>query len=190
MKQFKIEVEGSTPLIWNRMKPELMEIMSNAKKSELDELEKKNWKMKAEIKNKKLIIPPEWIMGAIINAAKQTKVIPHFATSKNQTYTKYLSSTRVECNGSKYIIAGKESDLTRKFGYYNSRGAMGGGKIAKYHPMLENWKATFIFTDPVGRLEKKELQEIIEWAGSVVGIGDQRKTGFGRFKIKTINEVN
>lgn len=171
MKKYEVKIKGITPVVWNRQKMELRDIMKKLKKDEMEENELKNWKMKAEINNGNVIIPPEWIIGCLVNSAKETRIVPWFATSKNQTYTKYISNIKV--NPRTPIIAGEEKDLKRKEAMLSSQGkSKMGGKVLRCHPMLENWDAKFILIDTVERMKKKELEELFNWGGMAIGIGD------------------
>lgn len=188
MKKYEIEIKGITPLVWNRQKMEIRDIIKGLKKDQLEENELKNWRMKAETSNGNAIIPSEWIIGALVNAAKETRVIPWFATSKNQTYTKYISNIKV--SPGKKIVAGKAEDLKRKDAMLSSQGKSNmGGKVLRCHPILENWGATFELIDTVERMKKKELEDLLSWAGMAIGIGDQRIFNFGRFDIVSIKEA-
>ncbi len=188
MKKYKIEINGITPLVWNRQKMELRSLIKNLKKDQLEENELKNWKMKAEVNNGGAIIPPEWIIGCLVNSAKETRLIPHFATSKNQTYTKYISNIKI--NPGKPVVAGKSGDLVRKDAILSSQGKSNlGGKVLRCHPMLKEWNAEFELIDTVERMDKDELEQLLVWGGMAVGIGDQRIFNFGRFEIKSIKEV-
>ena len=189
MKKYKIDIKGITPLVWNRQKMELRDLIKGLKKDQLEENEKKNWLMKAETSNGNAIIPPEWIIGCLVNSAKELRIVPWFATSKNQTYTKYISNIRVS-PGSR-IVAGKTKDLKRKDALMSSQGKSNmGGKVLRCHPILEDWEASFELVDTVERMKKSELKQLLTWGGTAVGIGDQRIFNFGRFEIKGIKEVS
>ena len=170
------------------MKKEIIDLIKELKKDELEENEIKNWMMKAEVKNGNAIIPPEWIIGNLVNSAKETRIVPWFATTKSQTYTKYISNIKVD--PIKPITAGTEKSLKRKDGFFTSDGKRRlGGKVLRCHPMLENWKAEFQLIDTVGRMKKDELKTLLEWGGQAIGIGDQRIFNFGRFIVEGITEV-
>lgn len=189
MKKYEISIEGITPVVWNRLKKEIIDRNKKLKKDQLEGNELDNWKLKAEIKNGNAIIPPEWILSCLVNAAKETRIIPWFATSKSQTYTKYLSNVRI--NPGKDIVAGKSDDLKRKDAMLSSQGkSKMGGKVLRCHPILEEWNANFILVDTLGRMKLEELKTLFEWGGQAVGIGDQRIFNFGRFDIKNIKELN
>jgi hypothetical protein len=189
MKKYLVEGIGVTPLVYNRQKMELRNLIKELKKDELEENELKNWKMKAEIKKGYAVIPPEWIIGCLVNSAKETRIVPWFATSKNQTYTKYISNIKI--NPGKPIIAGKEKDLKRKDAMLSSQGKSKlGGKVLRCHPILEEWSFSFELIDTVERMRLDELKQLFEWGGTAVGIGDQRIFNFGRFEITNIKEIS
>lgn len=188
MKKYNIEIEGITPLVWNRLKKEIMDLQKELKKDQLEENELNNWMMKAETNNGNAIIPPEWIIGCLVNSAKETRLVPWFATSKSQTYTKYISNIKV--NPGKPIVAGKTTDLKRKDAILSSQGKNNrGGKVLRCHPILEEWSANVQLIDTVGRMKVEELRTLLDWGGQAVGIGDQRIFNFGRFNIKNLKEV-
>ena len=187
-KRYKIKYKGLTPLVWNRLTKELMDLIKSLKKDELEENEMKNWLMKAEVKNGNAIIPPDWIIGNLVNSAKETRIVPSFAVSKSQTFTKYISNIRI--NPTEPIVAGKAKDLKRKDAYMSSQGASKmGGKVLRCHPFLEEWGAEFELIDTIGRMKKDELRTLLDWGGQAVGLGDQRKSNFGRFFVEDLTEV-
>ena len=189
IRKYEVEIKGITPLVWNRQNMELREIIKKAKKDELDEIEKKYWLMKAEINNGDVIIPSEWIGSNIYNSAKQTRLPPHFATSKNQTYSNYISNLKI--SPGKPIIVCKVKDLKRKEAMLASQGkSPSGKKVLRCHPILEEWSIKFEIIDTVGRMKLDELKELVSWGGMAVGIGDQRIFNFGRFEIIDIKELN
>lgn len=188
MKKYNVEIKGITPVVWNRQTMELRNLIKKLKKDELEENELKNWMMKAETNNGNAIIPPEWIIGCLVNSAKETRIVPWFATSKNQTYTNYISNIKVSVG--KPIVAGSVKDLKRKEAILSSQGSSNkGGKVLRCHPILEKWEAEFELIDTVERMRIQELKELLTWGGTAVGIGDQRKRNFGRFELVSIKEI-
>jgi len=187
IKEYKIEIEGLNPVIWNRMKRELELEKKKLKKDQLDEWEEKNWLRKAEYDTKgNVILPNEWIKGTLIDACKKTRIVPHYAKSKSQTYTNYVQGMMIELKKP----MSKKKDLEYYGAYVGSRGGMGGGKIWKVRPLLKKWKATFTIKDPIGRMKKDELYALLNYAGLMIGVGDNRRNNYGRFVIKSIKEMN
>ena len=186
IKRYEVEIEGDA-VVWNVMKRELEEERKGIKKDQLVEWEEENWRRKAEFNSKgEVIIPTRWLHSTLINACMKTRIVPHFATTKTNTYTNYVGAFRIENNGSPVC---KEKDL-EPFGCYEpAQGKKGGGKVWRVRPMKRGWKTKFIVTDPEGRMLKKELQTLLDYAGLYIGIGDARVRQFGRFEVKSIKEV-
>jgi len=95
LKKYKIRANSTTAVIWNVMKKSIADEIKKLKKSELTEWEENNWVKKAETHGKKVFIPARWVKSMLINSAKHTRLIPHFATSKKETFTRYIQSTIV-----------------------------------------------------------------------------------------------
>lgn len=187
-KKYDISITGVSPLIWNRMKKELEDEKAKLKKDQLSEWEEKNWVRKAELgANGDILLPPEWVKWSIIESAKKSRIVPHYANSKNQTYTFYAQSMMVEvpkpiCN---------RKDLQYFGQYVGARGKNSSSKVWRVRPLLkEGWKTRFILTDPEGRMKKSELETLLNFAGFMVGIGDNRINNFGRFEVNAIKELN
>jgi len=187
LKIYKMKIRGITTLVWNRDKLEIRDLVKGLNKDELEEHEKKNWLMKAETNNGNALLPPEWIIGCLVSSAKETRIVPWYATSKNQTYTKYISNIKV--SPGKEIVICKTKELKRKDALLPARGKAGGGKVLRCHPIIEKWEAEFEIIDTVGFMKKDELNRLLTYGGRAVGIGDQRLTNFGRFELISLKEV-
>ncbi len=188
MKRYEIKIKGwrDNLLVWNRMKKEIQDKLKNCKSNELAEWEEKNWILKAEVDgNKNLVLPSEWIISSLINSAKQTRLNPHFATSKKETFTRYIQGQQIPQKTP--IILGKIKDVEKIQGYYENPNTH--GRIWKIFPAIKNWSATFTLYDPFGRMYTKELEELLKYAGELIGLGDQRNRGYGRFDIESIKEI-
>lgn len=188
-KKYEIQIKNieNSPICWNVMKRELEEEKKKLKKNELNEWEEENWQRKAEYNDKgKVIIPERWFKQSIVEACKKTRMVPHFATSKNETYTRYAQTFMIEnIDGS----ICKTKDLKYFGAYEGGRGKNSSTKVWRVRPMLKKWGAKFLLYDPAGRIKKKDLQTLIEYAGMFCGIGDNRRNNFGRFEIVKIEEV-
>jgi len=189
MKKYEIKIKGTTPLIWNVMKKEIEDEKKKLKKNELAEYEEKHWKDKAEYnKSGEVIIPTRWIKSMLINACKQTGMIPHYATKKTERYTRYIQSVLLPPNPP--IVICKRKELEQLGGFYPGQpGKMNSGKIWKLFPKVSEWFAIFYVVDPFGRMRKKELEELLSYGGMFIGIGDQRPMNYGRFEVESIVEI-
>lgn len=187
IKRWKVTIKGISPLIWNRMKRELELEKGKLKKDQLNEWEEKNWKRKSEFDEKKnVLVPNEWIKSCLIDSCKKTRLVPHFATTKSQTYTNYMIGTMIM----NMSPVGKLKDLQYYGAYVGGQGKGSTTKVWRVRPMLKDWVTTFEWNDPFGRMQKKELKELLEYAGYMIGVGDNRFNNFGRFEIVEIKEMN
>jgi len=186
MKKYKVKLKGISPIVFNTMQKELAEEISTLKKDEYSEWEKKNWKRKALRDNKgNVIIPIIWIKAAFVNACKHSRIVPNFATSKKETYTRYaeamyFQNSDFKCN---------EKDLILLEAYMGAQGANSKTKVLKCYPKLETWETCIEISDPAGRMSKEELEKLFEFSGLFEGIGDFRKVNHGRFELVSIQEI-
>lgn len=184
-KKWHLTIEGHTPLLYSRMKKEVMDEMKELKKDELSEWEEENWWKKAEYdEENRLLFPPEWLKGTLVNACKATKIVPYFG-KKNQTYTSYAESFMVTSLNTIGVV----DDLEAFGKYVGSQGKNSTRKVWRIRPMLKKWKAELEIIDPEGRMKKSELETLLEYAGLMVGVGDGRKINFGRFDVIDLKET-
>jgi len=124
----------------------------------------------------------------LINAAKGSRLVPHFATSKKETYTKYIKSLAIL---DQPILSHRDDfEPWGTFVNGNPSSYRNSSKVWKIRPLLEKWNVTFKIIDPFGRMKKSELKELLEYGGMIVGIGDARELRYGRFIVESIKEVN
>ena len=187
-KEWEIKIKGLHPIIWNVMKRELELEKKELKKDQLTEWEEnpKNWQRKAEIKDNKIIIPERWFKSVLIESCKKNRIIPHFATRKSATYTNYVTSFMVYNNSELCKI----NDLVPFSAYVGAQGKNSTTKVWRVRPMKEKWEASFTIIDPANRMTKEELTAIIDYAGLMIGMGDNRINNYGRFEIVSVKGVN
>lgn len=182
MKIYQIRIQGIHPLLWNVMRRELQQEIKQLKKDQLEEWEvdRKNWIRKAEFDGgDNILVPSRWLKGMLINACKQTRLIPHFATTKSMTYTNYMSAIIID----EIEPVCKREDLVGYGVFVGGRGKNSSTKVWRMRPMLAKWETTFKLIDPSGRMLMSELKELLEHGGLFVGIGDNRANNFGRFEV-------
>ncbi len=188
MKKYEIKLKSNTPIVWDRMKKEIEEEKKKLKKDQLSEYEEKNWLKKAELNNGNAIIPPEWIKSMLINACKQTRMIPHYATKKNESYTRYMQGVLLQMK--EPIVVCKKEELDQLGGYYPAQPQkLNSGKIWKVFPYRKDWGIKFELVDPFGRMRKEELKELLDYGGMFIGIGSQRTMNYGRFDVESVREI-
>ena len=186
MKKYIIGLKGISPIVFNTRQIGLDEEISKLKKDEYSAWEKKNWKNKAERDSKgNVIIPVRWIKSSFVNACKHSRIVPNFATSKKETYTRYAEA--MYFNNSSFKCNEKELILLQAF--MGAQGANSKTKVLKCYPKLEEWETNIEVIDPAGRMTQEELKAIFDFAGMFEGIGDFRKVNHGRFEVESIKEI-
>lgn len=187
MKKYEISIKGTSPLIWNVQKKELQDELSKLKKNELAEWDEKNWRRRAAMDEKgNVIVPGNWFKQALIGACKKTRMVPHYATRKNETYTYYVTSFMVDTISEPLC---KPDDLQDFGTFVGAQGSNSNTKVWRTRPMLKNWSVTFQIIDAGGRMTKDELKTLIEYVGLFGGLGDNRINNYGRFELVKLKEV-
>lgn len=182
MKEWEVKVRGIRGLIWDVPKKELMEEIRRLKEKEVEEWHQANWKRKADYDDKEnLLVPPIWIEKSIVTASTQLGMIPYYAKSKKERYTKYLSNVTVHSVSS----PGKLSEVKK---IETALRRKDGALVWTVRPILDKWEISYKVSDPFGKMKKEEIEEIIEYAGEMIGIGAYRKGKFGRSEVIDIKE--
>jgi isopropylmalate/homocitrate/citramalate synthase len=185
MKKYIVELEGTSPLVFNTRSQELDEERAKLKRDELAEWEQKNWRRKAERDKKgNVIIPIRWLKSAFVNACTHSKIVPNFATSKRETYTRYAKAMYFDNSSFKC----SEKDLEKREAFMGAQGKNSSTSVLKVYPSIKEWKTTIEVADGIGRMTIEELKEIFTFAGIIEGIGDFRVVNAGRFEVISIKE--
>lgn len=188
-KKYTVKIKGNSPLCWNIMSRELYEDYKKLKGNEIDEFEHKKttWLRKAEYdkSGNNTIAPARWIKSALIEACKKTRIVPHFATRKSETYTFYVQSFMIFEKG----IVCPKSNLKPFQQFLSAQGTKGSSKVWRTKPFVESWSAEYKIVDPAGRMKVSELRSLLDFAGMFLGLGDNRVHNFGRFNVQSITEV-
>jgi len=184
VKKYRIKVKGTTPLVLDTRQREIDDEKKKLKKNELDDWEQKNWRRKAETDGKgNVTIPPRWFRSSFINACKVTRLVPHFATRKSETFTRYAES--MVFDNSTFKCSPK--DLKAWGTYVSPQG--GSSQIYCIRPTLMEWESEFDLIDALGRMRLEELKELLEYAGQILGVGTARKLNYGRFEVLSVKEL-
>lgn len=186
MKKYIVGLKGTSPLVFNTRQKELDEEISKLKKDQYAEWERENWKRKA-LRDKKgnVIIPVVWIKSAFVGACKHSRIVPKFATSKKETYTRYAEA--MYFNNSTFKCSDKNLILIEA--YMGAQGAGSKTKVLKAYPKVEDWETEVEIADPSGRMTQEEMKNIFEFAGMFEGVGDFRKVNAGRFEVTSLKEI-
>ena len=184
MKTITIRIEGKTPLICNRFHDEAaMNSSSGTRSSAVGE--RGSPKAQAEKKlyvgldGKTLMIPQPNVMRCIIDGGSFFKA----GKSKVTTQKSSLIPACVD-------IAGVEIALISKEGWAVDTRAVRipatGGRILAHRPMFNDWALEFTLGLDDTVMTSGLLREIVDAAGSRIGLGDFRpacKGPFGKFVV-------
>lgn len=185
MKKYSVRLRSTTPLLLNTRQKDLDDELKELKKDQLTEWEEKNWRRKAERDKKgNVILPIRWFRAAFIQSCKSSGMVPNFATTKRQTYTRYAQSMVFQ--NTTFIY--NEKDLIEYGSYVGAQGAGSKTKIWRIRPEIEEWETDLEVIDPFGRMSEKEFKELLDYSGMLIGVGDGRGLNFGRFEVVSIKE--
>jgi len=177
MKEVKVEITGTTPLLMNNPKGMIEKATKQSSRKTTvqydpkEEAEKVAYKMDSG----ELYIPAEAIKGALIGAASYKKI------------GKFTAKPMIA--GGVIITPQKIGLLTKKYDIDLRTVVIQRARVVKARPTLENWKANFTLSYDETLIGDAEIIKIIlEDAGKRVGILDFRpaKLGnFGMFKVSS-----
>jgi hypothetical protein len=168
-KRFRVEIEGVTPILMNRFVGQNL----NTKRMSEEEI--------AEIhcyRNEKgnLYIPREWIIGMILNAAS-------YSVSKQRKEAVSWIARRIWVEEEQIDLGIKNYDIDRRVVFVSSKSSFTCGICVR--PKINKWKATFHIRTI---LSKDYLLYLLKYGGREIGLGSNRKHGFGQFKVTSIVE--
>lgn len=186
--QIQITIEGTTPLICNRFAIETDgngSTGSSAAKDRGTPREQAQAKLYVGLDGK-LMIPQPNLLRCIVDGGKFHKVGKSMLTTAK-------SSMLYSC----LDIAGAELALLHKQPWRVDTRAVRipatGGRILAHRPMFDDWSIKFELQLDTKLLNAKLLRQVIDDAGSRIGLGDFRpstKGPFGKFVVTSWKELN
>ena len=187
MKTINITIEGASPILMNRFTEEAEKSVSRGSRSSLKG-DKGTPREQAEPKTYKdnegyLYIPAPNILRALIDAGKFFKIgRSKVTTVRSSLVTSFLLIQATEC----YLLV--KGHKTKEF-EVDSRSVVNpvtGGRIMAHRPRLDEWQISFVLLWDDKEAEINLVREIVDAAGSKIGLGDfrpDRKGPFGRFVV-------
>ena len=179
-EKIKVQIEGTTPIIFNRFRDVQIEGKSKKRTGAIAESDIDDKLYFSE--DKKVCLPAVYLKNCITEASKQFKIIG----KGKSTYSKIVASTvdiepfMIELKSGKYEIfrISAVNPMTR-------------GRMMTERPKFNKWSAEFeiILNDPAVPINV--INEILEQAGKYVGIGDwrpEKKGMFGKFMITSFKQ--
>ena len=176
MKNYKITVEGISPLLMNRPSNLIADI-SKDKKSFKDD-PKGDAESRLYVTQKdKLYQPSTHFQGCLIEAGKQKKVVG----KGKATYSKIVG----------YAVSIDEFEiehLIQKWDIFSVLAVNPStkGRYMVNRPILKKWKLTFNVTFDDSEIAPSIMKELFDIAGRIAGVGDWRpakKGPYGKFQV-------
>lgn len=179
MKTINVEVQGITPLLMNRFRDASIDVKSKKRTGAQTEpsLEDKLYLIKDEPH-----MPAVYFRNCLIEAGKQFKV----AGKGKATYSKLLGCS-VEVAPDMIKILPGEYDEYR----VAAVNPMTKGRMMVSRPRFNKWKCVFQIKLLDDALPVSVVNEVLEHAGRMVGVGDWRpdkKGTHGKFMVTSFEE--
>jgi hypothetical protein len=201
MKRVLVTIEGATPILFNRLPPEeLLAIRNGERKkkrfkavvSPREECEKKVYVTKDGYP----YVPGKMIWACLVNAGRFIKLDGKTLMS-TATTSRLAGFITIEDHAMKIFdptspepdkeVPQWEVDLEQ------GRNPNGGEVVCIIRPRFDIWAFKFNMLVDVDQIEMNKIRNLIDIAGTRVGLGDfrpQRKGTFGKFVVKCWQEDN
>lgn len=181
--KYVVQVKGATPLLQNRLSKDLIDEIKKVPRDKREEWQDQNFmkKLYLDADGKTVIFPTTNIHSFLVSCARKNKIPPPKSIGK--TWTDYIKSAVyvdenciIKHNG----IAPFESMVNG-----NPSSMKKSSKVYCVRPKMDNWSATFSFTDFGGYLDDKAVESLMNTGKLFIGLGDYRPV-YGRFSIEKI----
>lgn len=183
MKRINIEFEGQTPLLMNRLTPEELETLRTKERKKFtapkDPRETANKKV-YQTEDGAPYLPVENLMSCLIHAGCYIKLDGkrQMSTAKSTLLPGFLA---IEDHMIKLDAPnGWEVDMRQ------GRNPNGGEAVCIVRPRFNTWKFKCSMMVDDQSISLQTIRELIDKAGSLIGLGDFRpskKGVFGKFKV-------
>jgi len=183
MEKIEVEIHGITPYLSHRFG-----IEEDGKKTKKKETDKSMEQMAKEALYKlpdgTIYVPSTHVHGSMIEAGKKFQI----PGQGKATYSKLIGGLAMITPHALVIDPQKYEIDSRSVVIPSTR-----GRVVRHRPMFDKWKLKFTIENlEPNQIPNVALQEILEYAGKYVGIGDFRpgkKGPFGRFSIASFTPV-
>lgn len=182
MREIKVTIEGKTPLLLNACSDEAQQAATSGtrlatvgnKGTPREQAEKKLYLLAG-----RAVIPQPNLFRCIMDAGKFFKA----GKSKVTTQKTSLIPSCVELDEVAYPI---EHEQPWEVDSRPVRIPTTGGRIVAHRPMFHDWRLSFVLGLDDSVMSESLLRDIVDKAGSAVGLGDFRpdcKGPFGKFRV-------
>lgn len=179
MKEVSYKIESVTPLLMNNINS-MFAAKDKPARIKHDEWEQSQEMFKARmyLEDNIIALPSRVIKGVLKEACKGSGIKQ---PGKRAGYADLVQS--VIFMPEFLVLEQKISEVTKEQSFVGMNGTK---KVLRVWPKLEEWSGVLklIIADE-RQFDPKILQEILEFAGRFVGVGDYRPE-FGRFNIKRV----
>ena len=177
MLEFDVKIKGIAPLLFNRFPEEdNSENKSKGKKAILskdDQVEKSLYKLE----DGTLYHPSEHLVGAMIKAATSFKMEGKKSFKDVVKAGIFIEPLKIPYLLQKYVADWRSVVIP------STR-----GRVMKGRARMDEWELQFQLICLDLRATAQDIEEILKYAGSYVGIGDYRPR-YGRFEVIEFSEV-
>ena len=192
MRKVKVEICGTKPILFHAFKVEkissLTKVKSGSAGNDPDE-----WRHTVLEKGNKLYIPASYFLGSLKEGSKYTKAgrgsIQKSFMSSIDILTDISFLDRELPEGWKDLPTPEFTTDSSQLVYLDIRGVMNPnskGKNIRYRvACCPGWKTNYEFEFDDNIVSKSQVKKIVEDTEKMVGIGDGRVLGYGRYKIES-----
>lgn len=188
MKIANVTIHGITPLLMNRFTEAAEQAVSNVNRTVFrgdkgtprDQASPKRY---CNAQNE-LLIPGPNLFRSIIEAGRFIKNgKSKLTTMATSLVPSFSSLDELEC-----YLHDREGKRTTHF-EVDSRAVVipaTGGRIMAHRPRVDDWFVSFSLTFDESEVDEKLMRQLVDYAGSKIGVGDfrpSRKGPFGKFKV-------
>ncbi len=178
-----VKIEGVTPLLMHKFNEESLnkngvKVNSNKNQTPREIAEKTAYKDE----NDELYVPFTWVFGALINAGK------YFKMNKNKVTTVKSSivPAGISLTEEKFFLNTKHFEVDSRSVVIPSTQ----GRVMQYRARLDTWSIKFCLMVDETIFDINTVRELVDTAGTKIGIGayrPDRKGLFGKFKVTEWN---
>lgn len=187
MKEFKVKIRGLSPYMQHRMDDMKLDEWEKCRKQIIDRPEVSHEDaVRAEYhcyrnKEGKCFIPADQIRGSLIGAGTYMK-------SKVGNKSKSMKTIVAAC-----FIPEPQEIIIPDYDSIDKRSAVNRNvkaRVITIRPKWTDWEVDFLLNVYEDSITTETVKQLLEYAGSYVGIGSFRPTNngmFGRFKVVSIS---
>lgn len=187
MQRFNIRLEGSTPLLFNRMTEEELEKLRTKDKKKFVAVPEPR-----EVAQKKLYLtndtqlpylPADMLMACLINAGMFVKLDGkrQMSTSKSTLLPGFVT-----LEDHYMLIQTRDGQARWEVDMRQGRNPNTGDAICIIRPRFDNWAINFSMLIDTEQMEDSKIRDLVDIAGRRIGVGDfrpQRKGIYGQFRV-------